>query len=448
MYSKIIDPISNNKYNINTSQAKKILKKYILKAGSLKNYEESPSIITDDNDDLAALIDGRLTAEQLYNATTSTDSDSEIDEDEEDDEGEDGDEEAFRAYQEAAITIQRPARESPAPLDKPTRALSIRQQGAVPSSNASTKDGERSDEVDKEYSEIYDADLDALISEMQEKEEDDSTQADDNIDQTEDEDLAALISEGEEDNSTQVENEDIDQTLGLTPKEDEDLAALIVEGDEDDIDQTKDEDLAALISEGEEDNYTQVENEDIAALIAEMQEREEDASTQVEDDDLAALIDGQLTEDGKHTDDEDNTHDLEKKYGSAEYEYEYDQDGNCYVTTLNGTTAIPAGECAKLGHPYNKMVKSNECLVELNQAKLTISDLTNKLDQYKLTISDLTNKVDQSKLTISDLTNKLDQSNKKLQYSKNNINRYYEILQQLQSKLDSSIGDYERLFFR
>ena len=394
MYSKIIDPISNNKYNINTSQAKKILKKYILKAGSLKNYEESPSIITDDNDDLAALIDGRLTAEQLYNATTSTDSDSEIDEDEEDDEGEDGDEEAFRAYQEAAITIQRPARESPAPLDKPTRALSIRQQGAVPSSNASTKDGERSDEVDKEYSEIYDADLDALISEMQEKEEDDSTQADDNIDQT------------------------------------------------------KDEDLAALISEGEEDNYTQVENEDIAALIAEMQEREEDASTQVEDDDLAALIDGQLTEDGKHTDDEDNTHDLEKKYGSAEYEYEYDQDGNCYVTTLNGTTAIPAGECAKLGHPYNKMVKSNECLVELNQAKLTISDLTNKLDQYKLTISDLTNKVDQSKLTISDLTNKLDQSNKKLQYSKNNINRYYEILQQLQSKLDSSIGDYERLFFR
>ena len=179
-----------------------------------------------------------------------------------------------------------------------------------------------------------------------------------------------------------------------------------------------------------------------------MQEREEDASTQVEDDDLAALIDGQLTEDGKHTDDEDNTHDLEKKYGSAEYEYEYDQDGNCYVTTLNGTTAIPAGECAKLGHPYNKMVKSNECLVELNQAKLTISDLTNKLDQYKLTISDLTNKVDQSKLTISDLTNKLDQSNKKLQYSKNNINRYYEILQQLQSKLDSSIGDYERLFFR
>jgi hypothetical protein len=115
-------------------------------------------------------------------------------------------------------------------------------------------------------------------------------------------------------------------------------------------------------------------------------------------------------------------------------EYEYDQDGNCYVNTLNGTTAIPATECAKLGHPYNKMVKSNKCLVELDEAKLTISHLTNKLDE--------------AKLTISNLTNKLDESNKKFQHSKNNINGYYEILQQLQSKLDSSIGDYERLFFR
>ena len=47
-----------------------------------------------------------------------------------------------------------------------------------------------------------------------------------------------------------------------------------------------------------------------------------------------------------------------------------------------------------------------------------------------------------------DLTDKLHESNQKLQHSKNNINGYYEILKQLESKLDSSIGDYERLLFR